>query len=323
MFSVDELIFQRNADTNALLSVDELVHVAGGLNSLQFESGVSSGTTIPVAVGGFAQGTTNSTLSGLTLSQMFDRLLFPTVNPTRNDANVSLSSLSSLLVIGSTHTFNLVTSVDDGEILLSSAVQSSNFAGDITSATLTGNLVGSSTVNLTFEDTQTVADHTVENYTIVEGSNKVTFTVAFDTGPMPLDSTGADLSSLRFTAETNGTRTAERTITGVYPLFVGTSTGDKSQLSLVQHTANNITCAQPYAETSTVRHRLFIPLVMFELRTWVVQTLNTVSNQFETGNQAVWTISGPTVTVEGQGVLYKLYTKTGALSGSNTYRFAF
>ena len=57
MFSVDELIFQRNADTNALLSVDELVHVAGGLNSLQFTSGVDSSTTIPVAVGGFAQGT--------------------------------------------------------------------------------------------------------------------------------------------------------------------------------------------------------------------------------------------------------------------------
>ena len=322
MYSVDELIYQRNADTNALLSVDELVHAAGGLGSSTYSSSIAATTAVSTAVGGIVAGTVNSTLADKTFSQLFDMLLFPTVFPTRNDASVSLASLGSLYIIGSVQNFNITTAVNDGAILLSGAVQNASYVGNPTLAGLTGNIVGSA-VNLpvgAVNGVKIVADTSVSNYTIVEGSNTLTLTVTFAAGPMPLDSTGENYPEIQFTG---GTRTTTRTVTGVYPLFVGTSAGGKSQLSLVVHTTNNVACAQAYSETTSVRHRLFIPLAMYNLRTWVVQTLNTVSNQYETGNQSIWSITDHTETVEGQSVTYKLYTKTGASSGSNTYRFSF
>ena len=76
MYSVDELIYQRNADTNALLSVDELVHAAGGLGSSKYSSSIAATTAVPAAVGGIVAGTVNSTLADKTFSQLFDLLLF-------------------------------------------------------------------------------------------------------------------------------------------------------------------------------------------------------------------------------------------------------
>ena len=289
---------------------------------LKFNSNVSASTQVPSTIGGLNAGTLNSTLQNKTFSQMFDLILFPTQIPNINDANVSLNSLGSYFIVGSTQNFNLTTNVDDGEIFLSGVLQSSTYAGNISSASLTGNIVGNSTVNLNFTGTNDVDDHSVSNYTIALGNNSVTFSVVFLQGPMPIDSTGSNYPSLQFNG---GTRTNTRTVVGVYPLFKGNASGatNKDQLNLIAHTSNNIVCAQAFAESNTVRHRLYIPLVMYNLRSWVIQTFNTVSNQYETGNQNIWTITDHTETIEGNSVAYKLYTKTGALSGSNTYRFNF
>ena len=82
--------------------------------------------------------------ANLSFSEMFDAILFPTINPdiTNPSASISVSDSDKNVEVGSTLPAYTVT-YNDGEVKLSGAVQHSSYGGEKTSetVTLTDNLV--------------------------------------------------------------------------------------------------------------------------------------------------------------------------------------
>ncbi len=93
----------------------------GGSGSDVYVSSILPDTIeIPATIGGFEQGTTVSQLNNAnrTFSEMFDVLLFPTIEPTFTNPFATLTTTSfnngALFIIGSSQTFTLTTGANPG-----------------------------------------------------------------------------------------------------------------------------------------------------------------------------------------------------------------
>ena len=300
--------FQIQSNTAAIESVsDSLPDV------VKYIPGVRDSTQLPSDHGGLGAGTTAAALKDKTMTEMFDLFLFPTIDPIRTDAAVGLTaSLDALCEIGQVVVFTLNTTATDGHISLNGITQSSIWAGSITSAVLLGDF-GSSTLN--FSGTTSIDNFSV-THTVIEGVQSATLSVTWGQGPMPLDSTGADFPSIQCP---NGyTKSAVKSLTGVYPIYIGTSSGFQAH-PLVVHTANNISFTQNYNESTTLHHRVSIPDAMLSGRALSIQTLNILSGNFEAPSVNNWVSSSE---MRG-GVGYTLYTKSGSAGGANSYNLLF
>lgn len=279
-------------------------------------------TSVPNAVGGIGTSNTVADLNGLTQSQMWDKLLFPTVNPTASQPSASLSGISGLKIIGSSQSFTLNTGANQGSLTNPSGV----YAGNVTAASIAGP-GGPYTLNV--GPGATDVDDQAITHTAVEGTsgNNWTLTVTFDAGLMPLDSTGANFPSLQFTG---GNKTASRSFEGVHPYFLGNVGGTFDQASLVSHsagtsvTSNVIQANQGYGEdgNANLYHRISLPDTMVDGRTIQVWQYSTVSTQYAEATSA-WVLTTETRTIEGQPISYSLLTKSGSEGGSNLYRIKF
>ena len=287
-----------------------------------YTSALPPATEVPTTVGGITSGTTALDLDGLSQNQMWDKLLFPTVNPTASQPSASLSGISGLKIIGSSQSFTLNTGANQGTLSNPSGV----YAGDVTAASISGP-GGPYTLNV--GPGATDIDNQAITHTAVEGTsgNSWTLTVTFDAGPMPLDSTGANFASLQFTG---GNKTASRSFEGVHPYFLGNVGGNFDQAPLVSHsagtsvTSNVIQADQGYGEDGNagLYHRISLPDTMVDGRTIQVWQYSTVSTQYAEATSA-WALSTETRTIEGQPVTYRLLTKSGSEGGSNLYRIKF
>jgi len=287
-----------------------------------YTSALPPATEVPTTVGGITSGTTALDLDGLSQNQMWDKLLFPTVNPTASQPSASLSGISGLKIIGSSQSFTLNTGANQGTLSNPSGV----YAGDVTAASISGP-GGPYTLNV--GPGATDIDNQAITHTAVEGTsgNSWTLTVTFDAGPMPLDSTGANFASLQFTG---GNKTASRSFEGVHPYFLGNVGGNFDQAPLVSHsagtsvTSNVIQADQGYGEDGNagLYHRISLPDTMVDGRTIQVWQYSTVSTQYAEATSA-WVLSTETRTIEGQPVSYSLLTKSGSEGGSNLYRIKF
>jgi len=287
-----------------------------------YTSALPPATEVPTTVGGITSGTTALDLDGLSQNQMWDKLLFPTVNPTASQPSASLSGISGLKIIGSSQSFTLNTGANQGTLSNPSGV----YAGDVTAASISGP-GGPYTLNV--GPGATDIDNQAITHTAVEGTsgNSWTLTVTFDAGPMPLDSTGANFASLQFTG---GNKTASRSFEGVHPYFLGNVGGNFDQAPLVSHsagtsvTSNVIQADQGHGEDGNagLYHRISLPDTMVDGRTIQVWQYSTVSTQYAEATSA-WVLSTETRTIEGQPVSYSLLTKSGSEGGSNLYRIKF
>ena len=80
-----------------------------------YESALAdTSTNVPTAVGGFTTSDTVAGLNGLTHSQMWDKLLFPTVYPSGSGAGVTLNDSYNLIEPETTITMVLTTSANLG-----------------------------------------------------------------------------------------------------------------------------------------------------------------------------------------------------------------
>ena len=278
-------------------------------------------TNVPTAVGGIGTSNTVADLNGLSQNQMWDKLLFPTVNPTASQPSASLSGISGLKIIGSSQSFTLNTGANLGTLSNPSGV----YAGNVTAASITG---PGGPYTLTVEAPDSVGDQAI-THTAVEGTsgNNWTLTVTFDAGPMPLDSTGANFPTLQFTG---GNKSASRSFEGVHPYFLGNVGGGFDQAGLVSHsngvsvTNNVIQADQSYGEDGNagLYHRISLPDTMVDGRTIQVWQYSTVSTQYAEATGA-WVLTTETRTIEGQPISYSLLTKSGSEGGSNLYRIKF
>ena len=313
--------------TSAYDSVSALSAVWSSGGSGTYDSGLGSNIAMTEDVGGLTSGTTVASLTGQTFSQLFDTMLFPTVNPvvgSNNSAGLS-DNISSLQTIGATLNPVLNTTASLGTISLNGVTQG-DYAGAVTAASISGP-GGPYTLGVGPGDTD-IDNQTVSNHVVTEGSNSWTMTVTYGQGPMPLDSAGNDYPSIRFAA--GGTRTASVSFEGVYPIKLGTSAGASSfaDRALTSHSSNNIQISQDYNETASIRHRVAIPNDMIDSQTVGFQQWSTVSSSYSDIDASEFSSSATTFTVEGNTVNYTLYTKTGPpgggdVSGQPLYRITF
>ena len=290
-----------------------------------FSSTLASNIAMTEDVGGLVTGTTVAALTGQTFSQIFDTLLFPTVNPVVGSNNsYSLGdNISNLRTIGGVVSqITLNSSASLGTIRLNGVTQG-DYAGGMTGITITG--PGGPYTPLI--SGTSIANVAVTNHTVTEGTNSWSGTVTFGQGPMPLDSAGNDFPGIRFAG---GTRSNSTSFEGVYPIRLGASTGsgDFTSRSLISHGSNNIECSQDYSETVSIRHRIAIPDAMIDAQTVGWQQYNALTESYSDIAASNFAVTSISVTIEGNSVGYKLYTKTGApgggdVSGNPLYRIKF
>ena len=293
-----------------------------------YDSNLASNIAMTEDVGGLDTGTTVASLTGSTFSQLFDSLLFPTVNPVvgSNNSTGLSDNVTNLQTIGATINITLNTTAGLGTLRLNGITQG-DYAGSVTSAAISG--PNSTSYNPSVGPGGTDIDNqVVTGHVVSEGTNQWSMVTTFGEGPMPLDSAGNDYPSIRFAA--GGTRSASTSFEGVYPIKLGASTGSANfdDRALTSHNSNNIEASQDYTETASLRHRIAIPNDMIDAQTVGFQQWNTVSSSYSDIAASSFTSSSTTFTVEGNTVNYTLYTKTGPPGGGDSsgqpiYRITF
>ena len=323
--------------TNAITSGDiVLFHEDVEPGNQLYITEVPDGTAMIEDHGGLAAGTLAEDIGdgSFTLSQMLDQILFPAVCPTvSSQPNVTLSDNvnPNLEIIGDTINITFTTGATGGSLS-----DGSTYAGDLTAATLTGS--GSTNESLAITAPYGIADYTLNNYTVVSGTQSWTLTGTFAQGAMPVDNFGADCADVQYTG---GTDTASVSFEGVYPVYAGNSTtyvGSASgtwtsasvnttywtQLSLFSFSSPYFQWDQSYNEDGVapdvVRHRFVIPA---DLTVTDVQQFSTASNSYGSIGTSGFTQTNVTLDLFGNSVNYVVWEKNVSPGGSAQYRVYF
>ena len=276
-------------------------------------------TNVPTAVGGFNTADTVAGLNGLTQNQMWDKLLFPTVNPVGSGVSVTLNDPYNLEEAQSVITMSLTTAASDGTL----SNPPGPWSGNINAAIIDDISAGGATIAqqvLTVSAPDTISNLSYPNYSVVLGENKFRLTGSFDQGPMPQDSTGADYPGARFPA---GDKTNTTAFEGVWPIYLGTSADGFVKRGLVGQSANDIPCVQNYGENSGTGlwHRIAIPQAMVQGGDITIQ-LDAGQLGFQASYPgSAWVRTSVTFDVHGDAlaVPYYLYTKGNPQGGANTW----
>jgi hypothetical protein len=293
------------------VSDDELTLEYVDINSsVSYVSSLPDNLDTPDDVGGIDKGTLVSELEGKTFSELFDKLLYPTIYPIIASYNsTSLSdNVSNLQTIGSTINIELTTSVNFGSISLNGITQS-NYAGAVTGALISG--PNSTSYTPTIGVTEVVSSHVV-----FEGSNQWSIVTTFGEGPMPTDTANDDYPSIRFAA--GGTKSSSTSFEGVYPIQIGTSGGGFTERSLVSHGSSVVAISQNYSESGSLRHRFAVANDMLDLKTVSFQQWNPAAGIYQDIKYTDFNQSQTTFDVEGLSVNYTLYTKSGNPGGGDS-----
>lgn len=285
--------------------------------SSEYESNIADKTlTMPNAVGGFAKGTTVSALEGKTYSEMFDDLLFPTVNPTFTapSASIAWKNYSSTQEVGATGptSANFTTGYNAGQITLSGTKQANRGGTQDTANSYI--YVNDSTSNKTLPSKVTLGNTTFKYH------------AAFAEGPQPKNNKGGNYSTPLAAGSVNSSAI---TLNGTYPWYASTvGVTASSPVAKQALVAWNATAGAMYTGDTgfTLEASGTVPQVI------KVPNSRTISNMemYDTGaekwkavSMSVWTTSTETISVNGTNVTYTVYTYTGAARGQVKLRIKF
>ena len=259
--------------------------------------------TTPNAVGGIAKGTKVSALEGKTYSEMFDDLLFPTVNPTFTapTASIAWKNYATTQEIGSAGptSANFTTGYNAGAINLN-GVKQANRGGTHDTANSFVYVNGDAT-NKTLPTK------------LALGATKFKYRAAFGEGPQPKNNKGGDYSSPLAAGTVDS---AEISVNGTYPWFASTATaGSLTKQSLV---AWNATAGAMSSGEFTVQPHTAAAPQMFKLprKASSLQMYNTVAKAFETVALSDWTETSASETINGNTQTYYTYSYKGDARGS-------
>lgn len=276
----------------------------------EYTSVISDKTlTTPNAVGGIAKGTKISDLEGKTFSEMFDDLLFPTVNPTFSNpsASISFKSYSSTQKVGANGptASNFTTGYNAGEIKLN-GVKQANRGGTLdTSKSFI--YVNGSTSNKTLPSKVTL------------GKTTFKYRAAYNQGPQPKNNKGGNYSTPLAAGTVDSSAI---TLNGTYPWYASTSSATSTNPVIEQSlvawntTAGNMSTGQFTVQPSGTLPQVFkLPRKLHTL-----QLKNALNGQMETVTDVSkdYTESTETINIGGTNVTYYVYTYSGSTRGSVT-----
>ena len=277
----------------------------------EYESAIADKTlTTPNAVGGIAKGTKVSDLEGKTFAEMFDDLLFPTVNPEFTDPSASIafkSNYSSTQEVGATGPTisNFTTGYNAGEIKLNGVKQANR--GGTHNTSLSFIYVNGSVSNKTLPAKVTL------------GKTTFNYRAAYNQGPQPKNNKGGNYDSPLAAGTVDSSKI---TLNGTYPWYASTASATSTNPVVKQAlVAWNNTVGSMSTGQFTVQPSGTLPQV-FKLprKLHTLQLKNALNNQMETVTDVSkdYTESTETINIGGTNVTYYVYTYSGSTRGSVT-----
>lgn len=278
---------------------------------LKYRSALADGIATVNALGGIPAGTTVAQLKNKTFSQLFDELIFPTVNPTFEapTAFLSLKSTSTPIIqeVGTTGasvpvaaSFN--TGYNPGAIKIA-GVKKQYRGGNLQSA---GSFIyiNNTPTNKTFPTE------------IPEGSITYKYRAAYAQGPQPLDSKG---NNYQTPLPAGTVDSAAVTINGVYPYF--TNKDNNEAFAKLALTTSTILSAVKFKAEGPKKHAFKIPAKYTLTK---VELLNTLSGKYENYGIDKFTKTIENIEVQGKQVSYAVYTRNDAgFNGESTFNITF
>ena len=261
--------------------------------------------TMPAAVGGLAKGTKVSDLETKTLSQLFDDMLFPTVNPTfvAPSASLSLNGYAATVEVGTAGPnldSNFTKSFNKGAINLNGSKQADR--------------AGALKEDESFIYVNNTPSNTTTPASMPAGNTTFKYRAAYEVGPQPKDNKGNNYSTPLAAGTVDSSAV---TVNATFPWYATTTNNtDLTKQALI---AWNNTAGQMTTPRFTVvamgdgKQEFKLPRKLSQL-----QMLNTVSNQMEVIDTSAWTESTASEHINGVEQTYYIYTYNGATRGAVT-----
>lgn len=292
--------------------VDSSVKTVDLAEIIKYKSTLSDDIATVDALGGIPAGTTVAQLKNKTFSQLFDELIFPTVNPTFEapTASLSLKSTSTTPTIQEVGTtgasvpvgasFNTI--YNPGAIKIA-GVKKQNRSGDFKA-------------NESFiyiNNTPASKNFPTE---IPEGSIVYKYRAAYAQGPQPLDNKG---NNYQTPLPAGTVDSGAVIINGVYPYFTNKNNNavfDKLALTIYSNLSN-----VKFKPEGPNKHAFKLP-VKYTLTK--VELLNTLSGKYEDYGTDKFTKTTENINVQGKQVEYAVYTRNDAgFNGESTFNITF
>lgn len=279
---------------------------------LKYKSALSDDIATVNGLGGIPAGTTVAQLKNKTFSQLFDELIFPTINPTFEPpiASLSLKSTSTTPTIQEVGTtgasvpvaasFN--TGYDPGAIKIG-GVKKQNNTGALDSSN-SFIYINYKPANKTFP---------IE---IPEGTTTYRYRAAYQQGPQPLDSKG----NKYLTPSPAGTIDSPAvTINGVYPYF--TNKDNNETFAKLALTTSNTLSDLKFKAEGPKKHTFKLPKKYTLTK---VELLNTLSGKYENYSIDEFLKEAENIEVQGKQVKYAVYTRNDrGFNGESTFKITF
>lgn len=279
---------------------------------LKYKSALSDNIATVNALGGIPAGTTVAQLKNKTFSQLFDELIFPTVNPTFEAPTASLvlkntSNTPTIQEVGTTGasvpvaaSFNAIYSA--GAIKIAGVKKQDR--GGALYPTNSFIYINNTPTNKTFPTE------------ISEGAITYKYRAAYLQGPQPLDSKG---NNYQTPLPAGAVDSAAVTINGVYPYF--TNKDNNEAFAKLALTTSNTLSAVKFKAEGPNKHTFKLP-VKYTLTK--VELLNTLSGKYENYGTDKFTKTTENIEVQGKQVEYAVYTRNDAgFNGESTFNITF
>lgn len=276
---------------------------------LKYKSALADDIATVNALGGIPAGTTVAQLKNKTFSQLFDELIFPTVNPTFEapTAFLSLNRIPTIQEVGTTGasvpvgaSFNTV--YNPGAIKIA-GVKKQNRGGDL-KANESFIYINNAPANKKFPTE------------IPEGSIIYKYRAAYAQGPQPLDSKG---NNYQTPLPAGTVDSAPITINGVYPYF--TNKDNNEVFAKLALTTFNTLSALKFKAEGPNKHTFKLPVKYTLVK---IELLNTLSGKYENYGIDKFTKTIENIEVQGKQVSYAVYTRNDAgFNGESTFNITF
>lgn len=274
------------------------------IGSGKYTSNITDKTiAMTTAYGDFTIGTKVSQLEGKTYDELFDGILFPTVNPTFTtpSASITLKNYAETQEVGAAAptVANFTTEYNAGAINLNGVKQSDRG--------------GAQDVNNSFIYYGSSATNTTLPTTVVEGNTSYKYRAAYAAGPQPKDNKGNNYQSPLAAGTVDSPAVI---VNGTYPWYATTVTaGVLTKQALV---AWNSTAGSMSTKEFTVQPHTATSPQMFKIprKAATLQMYNTVAKAFETVALSDWTETSSSETINNISHTYYTYSYKGDARGS-------
>lgn len=279
---------------------------------LKYKSALADNIATVNNLGGIPAGTTVAQLKNKTFSQLFDELIFPTVNPLFEAPTASLilknaSATPTIQEVGTTgasvpiiSSFNSI--YDPGAIKIAGVKKQDR--GGALKFSESFIYINNSAVNIKFPTE------------IPEGSIMYRYRAAYAQGPQPLDSKG---NNYQTPLPAGTVDSAPVIINGVYPYF--TNKDNNEVFAKLALTTSSILKAVKFKAEGPNKHTFKIPAKYTLIN---VELLNTLSGKYENYGIDKFTKTIENIEVQGKQVSYGVYTRNDAgFNGESTFNITF